>query len=254
MLVAMLSRTIHARIVHGVGYDDDIPPDTRDQPYLPTSFDTTLISTHHIREAVLSCTESIALFRTVTCDIITYDSCGNPYAVSGNETQWTVQVQHQTTHQFSRLVSPIIFLKPAVVRFYFTPIEVGVYEVVVHLKAKHTPLYVPLPLRQYVVVHNTIAKCTQSTILHTQAQVARTTWAASSFQNEYPEGGIAGLAGLSIPTSVVVDREWIYPEPDHLVESRTRRVPLEPRPLTKISDPLLPGKNNFKYCDVIEQS
>lgn len=255
LLLAISVQLATPTVVKGVGYDITIPPVQFSPPYLETPFDTTLVSHRVPKEARLSCQESIPLYRTAVCDITTYDDCGNLYGRAGNITDWVVTVQNKVTHHYNEHVSPVMFLRPAVARFYFTATELSVYEVVVTRQSisKLPSLLTPLPMRQLVVVHNTVSRCSPATVVNTQQQLQRVIWARSSFTNELPPRGIPGLQGLSKPTSIVVDKAWIYPQPDNVVQTRVRRNPLEPQVLQKITDPLPASDSNYNYCDVVQQ-
>jgi hypothetical protein len=254
LLVAWLVASTDASTVNGVGYEVSIPPVQTTPPYMPTPYDTTPIVVPSQREARLACQESVPLYRTATCDITTWDDCGNLYGDGTNISDWVVTVTNQVTGSVSLHVSPIISLKLGVARFYFTALELGVYSVSVVRSVSSTlpSLRTNTPMVVLVVVSNSISRCTTQTVLAMQAQLSTTSWAASSFSNEYRT--IPGLSGLSKPTSVVVDTAWIYPTPDDVVQTRIRRAPLAPKVLTKLQSQLPADGNNFKYCDVIQQS
>lgn len=231
-----------------------LPAMYADAPWDETPFDTTLISTRAPREARLQCQEMAPLFRTVTCDIITYDNCGNLYGRPGNVSDWMPSAVHVISGTESTLVSAVTYLQPAVARFHFTPALVGVYEVRVGRSAstRLPALFTALPLTQLVVVHNTISRCTQATVVNTQHILSQLVWSQSRASNDRRR--VVGLEGLSAPTSVVTDFDWIYPKPDDEVQTAVRRAPLQPRVLTKLGAPLPEDDANYKYCDVIQQA
>lgn len=254
VLAYIVTSGTHASTVNGVGYEVTIPAVQTPPPYTPTPYDTTPISIPSQREARLACQEAVPLYRTATCDITTWDDCGNLYESGTNISDWVVTVTNSMTTTVSMHVSPVIFLTLGVARFYFTALELGVYSVSVTRKVGSTlpTLRTPLPMTNLVVVSNTISRCSTSTVVNMQPKLATTLWAASSFNNE--QRTIPGLEGLSKPTSVVVDYSWIYPTPDATVQTRIRRAPLQPKVLQTLQDQLASSDSNYKYCDVIRQS
>lgn len=245
---------VAASTVDGVGYETSIPPIQTAAPYPPTPFDTTTVATPAQREASLACQESVPLYRTASCDITTWDDCGNLFGDGNNISGWVVSVTNAATGTVSDHVSPIVNMETGVARFYFTALELGVYTVSVQRNDSSSlpSLRTPTPMTVLVVVSNTISKCTAKTVLHTQGKLAETMWAAASFNNEHRS--VPGLEGLSRPTSVVVDREWIYPSPTDEVQTTVRRTPLQPRVLTTLEERLPDSDSHYKFCDVIQKS
>lgn len=257
LLLTLLAAAIctDARRVNGVGYDADFPPNRNvPMPHLRSPTDTKLIAERYPREAQLACVEEAPVFRVVTCDILTWDGCGNVYGRYGNETLWKVEVRHGVTGAPARLTSPIIHLEEGVFRFYFTPTEIGAFVV----KAWRDPrlklqtLTTPETMEQIVVVHDTVAKCTSASLANTHAQLRQLLWTQVSISNELQP--VVGVDGISKETHVVVDTTDAYARADAMLQQTVRRRAVVPVALSTLGEIPREDNNNFNLCDVIQQS
>lgn len=255
VVAALLAVCTSASQVGDVGFDTSFPPISGEAPpQLATPFDTTLIAQHVPREAQLQCVQEAPIFRVVTCDIKTWDACGNVFGRRGNESDWQFTVQHATSNKFSRLVSPITFLVSGVARFYFTPVEIGVHIVTVKRRAtsKMPSLNTGNSIQQLVIIHDTTARCTQGTVAQTHPQLRTLLWAQATHSNE--NAPIVGVSGISKNTHIVVDRDTVYAGKAGELQQSVRRGPLPPESLGPLGPQLPQDNNNFYYCDVIQRT
>ena len=249
----MLAATASCTIVHGVGFDTKLPNIDKVPPYAGTPEDTATVSLHGVYEARLSCVETAPLFRTAYCDINTFDSCGNRFGSQGNESEWHVSVWNAVSHRSSRLVSPIAHVGKGIARFYFTPVELGVYEVKVERRRQATrfpSLLSTLPMKQLVVVHNTVAPCSAS-VGSVHPQLQSVLWSENSFRNE-ASSFVPGRSDLPLPTSIVIDSSRLYTPADAIPELSVRRQTIQAEPLGGIGS-IPAADTSARYCDVIQQ-
>jgi hypothetical protein len=255
VFVLLLIGFCRAGQISGIGYPSAVPPMLGVQtPHLKTPRDTRIIAPKGPREAQLVCVEQAPVRRVVVCDIITWDVCGNLDGMNGNQTDWRVGVQEIATSRYSRLVSPVAYLQRGVARFYFTPVTVGVHRVQVWRdpKSKMLPLNTPPVMRQLVIVHDSLAKCTPVPGSGLLNQLRTVLWAAASFRNEMTAPAF-NQKRVGYPTEVISDTSRQYASPSVAqFQQSTRRPSLNPT--TPVGLGTLDSGEDFNYCDLVRMS
>ncbi len=252
LLVLLAASTASGTIYRGVGYDTLLPNVDLPPPYLPTPEDTSSVAQRAIFESRLTCVERTALYRATYCDINTFDSCGNRFGLEGNITMWKISVVNKVTQRASRLVSPVVHVASGVARFYFTPVELGVYEVLVERRAQPNgtaELLSTMPMKRLVVIHNTVAPCS-TPVAGMHPQLQNVLWSVSSFMNEAP-AFLPGRQDLPRRTNIVADGGRVFDEADGTSELGIRRETIPARPYGIVGSQ--PVDSNVQYCDVIQQ-
>lgn len=247
--------TLCAAVVYqDAGFSDQLQPRYPDRPYVDIPTDTTAVSEKVQREAVLSCMEESPVFRACNCDILTWDSCGNVYGQSGQEADWVVTVTHMTKGDVSRLVSPIMFLRDGVARFYFTPTAIGPYNVSVARKVTSTlpSLYTGTNLSNLVMVHDVTATCSHRTLNNMLSLNQDLLWAHSQFLNERTKQ--PAVSQYSIATNINIDHYTIYSPEDATLQQDIRREAIQPYAPKSIIPRQPEDDNNMKMCDMVKHT
>lgn len=256
LLVVALSSSacVEGAQYRGVGFDTQYAPvyDDELRPWAPQPMNTTQVAEHVMREAVLSCMEDSPVQRAVICDILSWDSCGNIYGTGAEDKDWVVTSTNLVSGVVARLQSPVYHLRDGVSRFYFTPLEVGVYEIVVQRIPSSTlpDLYTNMTMVAHSVVHDMIADCSNRRMSDTLGQFQDTLWAESAYLNGL--GRNAGMPSSSIQTSIVNDKFDIYDvTTDKQFQSQVRRQPIQQFKRDYSLTRLPADDNNQRYCDLI---
>jgi len=257
--LAVVSTTItsHAAQYRGVGFDTNYVPvqDVDLRPWMDQPMNTTQVSEHVQREAVLSCMEESPVQRAVICDIMSWDSCGNIYGTGEEDKDWLVVATNQVTGVVARLQSPVFHLKDGVSRFYFTPLDIGIYEIVVtRSPASVLPeLFTNMTMISHTVIHDLVADCSNRRMSETLGQFQDTLWAESAYLNDRAKN--AGMPSYSLPTDIIADKLNNYNQAvDGGLQSDVRREPiLQYQRDYRIK--LLPSDDNHQmYCDMIRRT
>ena len=251
-LLLLLLLYVQAATIGDVGFDFKYPTIQYDNPQHETPVDTRSIAPRGVREAQLSCFEESHVNRVVLCDIVTWDVCGNidDTFVAGNVTNWLVEVRHAHTGRVLKLVSPVVWHKRGSSRFYFTPTEVGAHRVTVTRKfSSHlAPLTTSAVMTQLVLVHNTVASCSNKmSEIHS---ILRTSlWTYSSWLNERNKQYAATNPSQS--TKIVLDSADVFGGSQRYLQQNLRRPSIQPDEFHTVGS--LPGEDLHPLCDVVQQ-
>eukprot|EP00744_Colponema_vietnamica_P012275 GILI01017243.1.p1 GENE.GILI01017243.1~~GILI01017243.1.p1 ORF type:complete len:278 (-),score=16.47 GILI01017243.1:139-936(-) len=250
----LMVSTALAVVFQDAGFSDQLAPVYPRRPYVGIPADTTAVSEKVQREVVLSCSEESPVFRACNCDILSWDSCGNIFGLSGQEADWQVSVTHMTHGDVSRLVSPITFLRDGVARFYFTPTVIGPYNVTVWRSPASTQpsLYTGTTLSNIVMVHDVTATCSHNNLNVMLPVNQDLLWAHSQYLNERRKE--AGMSQYSVATNINVDHYTIYSADDATLQQDVRRSAIQPYAPKSVIPRQSDDDNNVKMCDMVKHT
>ena len=248
-----------AKYIRGVGYNmmrAELPVPRQPHEVQFPPLDTRPIAPTAVKEAALICDRYVPVQRVVTCEVHTYDVCGNPSGVEFNSTQgWFVKVEEEL-HRGSnnRLVAPIVWLKRGVGRFYFTPLRIGPHRVTLTRRAR--PFNGDLRVKDYVVgagllvlVHDLAPRGLSHTLGKATKAVQRMLWAHASHRAE-----------PSVLVPPVTPAPFVFEDQQHryddrnlgLLQEAIRRQPVQPGAIRTL--PLQPARydnNDFRFVDLL---
>ncbi|KAJ9472281.1 hypothetical protein DIPPA_70080 [Diplonema papillatum] len=129
--------------------------------------DTSMVAVKSVSEAFLSCSENNQVNRPVFCKVAVYDSCSNPANNGVTATDYTphVTLLAGNAAKYVDLTTDAVRGSDNVVRFHFTPIIVGVYEISVVVSAGLA--LVKAPDTKIVVVNDVVELCTHYPLVDT---------------------------------------------------------------------------------------
>ena len=242
---------------YGFGYNTARPPlDAEAHPYKGRVEDTATVAPPGVREARLVCDPVGPLYRIITCEIHTFDLCGNPEGEAGNITQWTTRVESMTARQTNAHVAPIIWIARGIARFYFTPTVTGQHVVTVRrgVSLPNQPLNTPALMVFPVMVHESIVTCTGYRMEQPPRATQAFLWAQSSRDNER-----APIYGLEPSTS---DRTFVFGDKRRQFGAGiasgygtpTGRDPVQPFQVGTLGDMPRLDDSAFRYCDYVQRS
>lgn len=256
LVAALSSVTALGAVFEDAGFSTLLEPEYRPRPYVDIPTDTSAVSEKVQREAVLSCSETSPVFRACNCDILTWDNCGNIFGKEGQQADWVVSVTNAMTGEVSRLVSPVMFLREGVARFYFTPSTIGHYTVSVSRSPTSTlPSLMTGPdLSAVVIVHDVTATCSDRTLGVMLPQFQDLLWAHSQFLNEQRRAG-PEMDQYAVATNINIDRYGVYNAAlDGQLQQEVRRPAIQPY----APDLVIPRQpvedNNMHMCDMIRRT
>jgi hypothetical protein len=249
LVIACAVSLCHSARVNGVGYNTARPPlSAPAYPYKGRAEDTTTISPKSVREARLVCDQTAHINRIVTCEIHTFDLCGNPTGRTGNITQWRTQVESVRRRKANLLVSPVVWISKGVARFYFTPIATGVHVVTVKrvLSLPLEPLRTSTIMTNAVTVHDSIVSCTQFNFNQPPRATQSFLWAQAARGNSRTP-----VYGIEASTS---DRTRVFAD-----VARSYGAGVRGDDVKQFVAPILgeiPRVDNsaFRFCDYVQRS
>jgi hypothetical protein len=259
IVVALLATSASATRVRGVGFNMDRAPLTLEQPHATSGIDTTGIAPPGFREAQLVCDATSPVLRVATCEIHTFDLCGNIDGdIDGNTTNtWEVSVDAVIGGRRSVLVSPIAHARTGVARFYFTPIVVGLHLVKVWRRSDKTAmasLQTAKTMTEYVKVHDSLMNCMDHKLSEMPRIVQQHYWAQASFFNErVPITGIEPATSPSTFTNVDTQSTHTGANIGKL-QQKTGRAATQPFVPDAIGALPTEDNNHFKFCDYVQRS
>lgn len=240
-----------------VGYNLDRKElDLPSVPHIRNDLDTRTIAPRGPREAQLVCDLNGVVHRVVTCEIHTYDICGNRDGLPGNITDWERFVYVDKAQLHSSLVSPIIWLKKSVARFYFTPRIVGLHRI----ELKRTPSSIMPALRTrpsmsfYVNVRDILVPCTSVILDRMNRQTQHYAWTQSSFENELTPIHTRETF-TNQPTRVFGDRISQFGASNlNTFQQVTGRAASQPFIAPPLADMPRTDDNRFKFCEWVART
>lgn len=244
-----------ATLRNGIGYNTDRPPlATFAYPHKPTFDDTRTIAPRGIREARLVCDRFGPIFRVITCEIHTFDTCGNIEGESGNHTRWVVKVESTVLVRDSQHVSPVIWLRRGVARFYFTPMSVGHYTITVSQPDSFLlpPLRTGNPMTFITMVHDSTMKCTGYDMNGATRPVQHFIWGLGSARNERKP--IVGIeTATSDHSNIFADVARKHNAAQAALQQATNRMPVQPVAPELLRDLPRTDNNAFGFCDYVQR-
>jgi hypothetical protein len=259
LIVFLAAACAHCSAVRldGVGYNTARPPmDSPAYPYKDRVEDTVSIAPPGIREARLICDSKGHVDRIITCEIHTFDICGNPDGESGNTTQWITHVESIASQRSSALIAPILWLRRGVARFYWTPVSIGVHVVTVSQASSlaFAPLTTKAPMAFPVTVHESRIDCTGFLLNGPPRPTQQLLWAQGARSNSR-----RAIYGMEPQTS---DRTFIFADSLRAwgagrgsgLGTPTGRNPVQPFAAPDLGDMPRVDNSAFRFCEYLQNS